>query len=244
MENNNNKTSTDMDAKRVKRIAIIPARCGSKGLLNKNVKPLNGKPMLLYSVEAAINSHSFDTVFVSTDSREYAKIAEKAGADCHFLRSTKNSSDNASSWDTVREVIYRFEEEGKKFDEIMLLQPTSPLRNCEDILASIKLMCEKRALAVDSVTEMDHSPLWSNTLPSDGNMRGFFTEYSNLPRQFLPKYYRENGAIYLVKRELIDKPDSEIFLHRAYAYIMPRERSIDIDVELDFKIAELLMEKE
>ena len=112
----------------VKRIAIIPARSGSKGLKDKNIKLLNGKPLIVYSIDAAIKSNAFDIVFVSTDSEIYAEIAMKAGADAHFLRSEINSSDKASSWDTVREVIQRFEEEGKYFDEIMLLQPTSPLR--------------------------------------------------------------------------------------------------------------------
>lgn len=226
---------------RVKRIAIIPARSGSKGLKDKNIKLLKGKPLIDYSIEAAIRSDAFDTVFVTTDSKVYAEIAEKAGADAHFLRSEINSSDKASSWDTVREVISRFEDEGRFFDEIMLLQPTSPLRTYEDILKAIDVMNEKEALAVESLTEMDHSPLWSNTIPKDGNMDEFFNEYSNKPRQALPTYYRENGAIYLIKRELIDKPDSEIFKNRCFAYIMPRERSIDIDVELDFKLAEVMM---
>ena len=231
-----------MGKENISRIAIIPARSGSKGLKDKNIKLLNGKPLLDYSIEAAVNSQVFDTVFVSTDSIDYSKIAEKAGADAHFLRSADNASDKSSSWDAVREVICKFEEEGKKFDEIMLLQPTSPLRTTEDILNAVNIMIEKDALAVESLTEMDHSPLWSNTLPSDGSMDSFFNEYSNMPRQALPTYYRENGAIYLIKRELIDKPDSEIFSQRCFAYIMPRERSIDIDVELDFKIAEVMME--
>lgn len=226
----------------VKRIAIIPARSGSKGLKDKNIKLLNGKPLMWYSIDAARRSDSFDVIFVSTDSDVYAKIAKEAGADCHFLRSEANSSDKASSWDTVREVLQRFDDEGKNFDEIMLLQPTSPLRTHEDIKSAIELMKDKKALAIESLTEMDHSPLWSNTLPQDRSMENFFNEYSNMPRQALPTYYRENGAIYLLKRELLDKTDAEIFSSRCYAYIMPRERSIDIDVELDFKLAELIME--
>ena len=131
------------DMKNVRRIAIIPARSGSKGLKDKNIKLLKGKPLMVYTIEAAIRSAAFGTIFVSTDSYEYAKIAENAGADSHFLRSQLNSSDKASSWDTVREVIQRFEEEGKIFDEIMLLQPTSPLRTDEDILNAITVMNDK-----------------------------------------------------------------------------------------------------
>ncbi len=226
-----------------RRIAIIPARSGSKGMRDKNIKLLNGKPLLAYTIEAAIKSEAFEIVFVSTDSPKYEEIANEFGADVHFLRSEYNSSDEASSWDVVREVIQRFEEEGKIFDEIMLLQPTSPLRTFEDIRKAIRVMSEKQAKAVESLTEMDHSPLWANTLPEDGNMDEFFNKYSSMPRQALPKYYRENGAIYLIKRELLDRADEEILSSNCYAYVMPRERSIDIDEELDFRIAEVMMKE-
>lgn len=223
------------------RIAIIPARSGSKGLKDKNIRPLNGKPLMAYSIDAAKKSKAFSTVFVSTDSELYAQIAKDNGADAHFLRSQEQAADNSSSWDAVREVINRFETENVFFDEIMLLQPTSPLRTAEDILHAIDIFTTKQAMVVESLTEMDHSPLWSNTLPEDGSMDSFFNEFSNLPRQVLPKYYRENGAIYLIKRELLNKKDSEMFAENCYAYVMPRERSIDIDVELDFRIAEVMM---
>lgn len=243
MENNGayNTGKSDKDEQNTKRIAIIPARSGSKGLKDKNIKLLNGKPLMAYTIEAAINSRAFDVIFVSTDSEEYARTASRYGADAHFLRSAKNSSDKAGSWDAVREVIKQFEEEGFLFDEIMLLQPTSPLRSSEDIVNAIDTMVKYDALAVESLTEMDHSPLWSNTLPEDFCMDNFFTEYSNMPRQMLPVYYRENGAVYLLKRVLIDQKDSEIFSNRCYAYIMPKERSIDIDSEFDFKMAEVFM---
>ena len=231
------------DAASVKRIAIIPARSGSKGLPDKNIKLLSGKPLMAYSIDAAISSGAFSRVFVSTDSEKYAKIAIENGADAHFLRSSVNASDHAGSWDVVREVLLRFEEEGEVFDEVMLLQPTSPLRTSEDILSAISLMQEKDALVVESLTEMDHSPLWSNTLPDDLSMDHFFNEYSEMPRQSLPTYYRENGAIYLLKRDLLKKEDADMFKERCYAYVMPRERSIDIDVELDFAFAELILSR-
>lgn len=229
---------------KTKRIAIIPARSGSKGLKDKNIMTLNGKPLMVYSIDAAIRSDEFDKIFVSTDSELYARIAIKYGADAHFLRSEANSSDKASSWDAVREVLKKFEEEGLSFDEIMLLQPTSPLRTPQDIKNAIQTMVIRNALAVESLTEMDHSPLWANTLPEDGSMAGFFNKFSNKPRQDLPVYYRENGAIYLVKKEILSKSDAAIFSEGCYAYVMPRERSIDIDCELDFKLAELMMSQQ
>lgn len=226
------------------RIAIIPARSGSKGLKDKNIRELNGKPLMAYSIECAIQSGRYDRVFVSTDSPRYAEIAVSYGADCLFLRSAELSTDDAGSWDVVREVIRKFEERRVFYDEISLLQATSPLRDAKDIINCIDFFYEKNAEAVDSVTETEHSPLQSNTLPGDRCMDGFFDgKYGHLPRQALPKYYRENGAIYHLKRNVLEKGDREMFMQGCYAYVMPKERSIDIDSEMDFMLAELYMRK-
>ena len=122
-------------------IAIIPARSGSKGLRDKNIRNLNGKPMLAYTVEAALKTGFFDRVFVSTDSPEYANIAKNFGAYVPFLRSAENSSDTAGSIGVVREVLCRLEE---KFDIFVLLQPTSPMRTAEDIKGAMSLFFEKK----------------------------------------------------------------------------------------------------
>lgn len=221
-------------------IAVITARSGSKGLKDKNIMELCGKPLLAYSVECALQSGQFDKVFVSTDSSQYAEIAERYGADVSFLRSRENSSDTSGSWDVVREVIHRFEEKRKFFDNIMLLQPTSPLRNASDVRNSFLLMQEKSANAIVSVCEMEHSPLWSNTLGDDLCMDHFAREkYFDMRRQDLPVYYRLNGAIFLVTREELERP--VMLRDRCYAYIMPAERSIDIDTAFDFKMAECYM---
>ncbi len=232
----------EMDAvKRMKRIAIIPARSGSKGLKDKNIKELNGKPLIAYSIECAVKSAMFDKVFVSTDSQKYADLAIQYGADASFLRSEKNSGDGADSWDVVREVIDRLCEWGEMYEEIMLLQATSPLRKVEDIVGAINLLHEKNGKAVVSLTECDHSPIWCNTLPEDRSMDRFEREeYKDLPRQMLPTYYRYNGAIYLVTEEELQNKE-HMLEHGCYAYIMPRNRSIDIDTELDFMIAEMIM---
>lgn len=225
----------------MKRIAIIPARSGSKGLKDKNIKELNGKPLIAYSIEAALKSKMFDKVFVSTDSQRYADIAIQCGADASFLRSAENSSDTAGSWDVIREVIDRLKEQGEEYGEVMLLQATSPLRTAEDIVKVIELLHEKKGEAVVSLTECDHSPIWSNILPEDLSMDRFDREeYKDLPRQMLPIFYRYNGAIYLVTaKELQNK---EHMLEKGcYAYIMPQVRSIDIDTALDFMIAETIM---
>ena len=225
----------------MKRIAIIPARSGSKGLKDKNIKELNGKPLIAYSIEAALESKMFDKVFVSTDSQKYADIAIQYGADASFLRSEVNSSDTAGSWDVIREVISRLKELGEEYDEVMLLQATSPLRTAEDIVKSIELLHEKKGKAVVSLTECDHSPIWCNTLPEDMSMDEFDREeYKDLPRQMLPTFYRYNGAIYLVTAEELQ--NKEHMLEKGcFAYVMPQNRSIDIDTALDFMIAETIM---
>ena len=112
----------------MKAIAIIPARSGSKGLKDKNIKLLNGKPLIYYTIKAALDSNCFDEVYVSTDSEKYRDIAIECGASVPFLRNTENAGDKSSSWDVVRECLAKYKEIGKDFDCFMLLQPTSPLK--------------------------------------------------------------------------------------------------------------------
>lgn len=225
----------------MKSIAIIPARSGSKGLKDKNIKDLCGKPLIAYSIEAALRSKMFDTVMVSTDSEKYAEISRQYGAEVPFLRSKTTSGDNAGSWDVVREVLDNYKALGKEFDSVMLLQPTSPLRTVEDIVNAFQLKEEKRANAVVSVCEVDHSPLWSNTLPESLSMNGFIKSI-DAPRQQLPTYYRINGAIYLADTDLVYSK-KRIYDNNCFAYIMPRECSIDIDTQLDVDLVHLLMIK-
>jgi len=127
----------------MKNIAIIPARSGSKGLKDKNIKPLLDIPLLAYSIRAAKDSALFDEIMVSTDSDDYAQIAKDYGASVPFLRSAKTSSDTAGSWDVVTEVLSQYQTSGRYFDTICLLQPTSPLRIASDIIGGV-LCCIKR----------------------------------------------------------------------------------------------------
>ena len=221
-------------------LAFIPARSGSKGLRDKNIKPLCGKPLMAYTIEAAIESGLFSEVFVSTDSEQYADIARQYGADVPFLRSEDLASDTASTDDAIIEALEKFKERGNEFDVICILQPTSPLRTAEDIKNAYQILVEKATVGVVSVCEPDHSPLWCNTIKSDGSIAEFLSRDLGQQRQQLEKYYRLNGAIYMAYVEEYLKDD---FLYRegSYAYIMPRERSVDIDSELDFKYAEFLM---
>ena len=227
----------------MKNIAVIPARSGSKGLPDKNIRLLNGKPLMAYTIEAAIESGCFDIVHVSTDSEQYAEIAKQYGADVPFLRSAALSTDTASTWDAVREVLERYALLGKKFDTMMLMQPTTPLRTGEDVRAAYDLMREKQARSVIAVCEVDHSPLWCDTIPDSGSMKGFgHKELAWVNRQDLRPYYRVNGAVYLLSVDGIDiPPDDEIYEDNCYALFMDRKKSIDIDSEDDLAMAEFLL---
>jgi len=225
----------------MRNLAIIPARSGSKGLKDKNIKLLNGKPLLAYTIEAAKKSGLFDEIMVSTDSREYGDIAKKWGANVPFLRSDELSNDTASSWDVVKEVIERYRVLGTEFDTVALLQPTSPLRTSNDIVEGYKVLEEKAANFVVGVCEMDHSPLWSNTLPDDLLMENFIRpEVVRMPRQSIPTYYRINGALYIIKvNYLMKSPD--IYGERSFASVMKKENSVDIDDQMDFLLADTIM---
>lgn len=227
----------------MKNIAIITARSGSKGLKDKNIRILNGKPLIAYTIEAAIKSGMFDEIMVSTDSKEYASVAIKYGAKVPFLRTKKNSDDNASSWDVVKEVVKKYKDMGKEFNTVCMLQPTSPLRIAEDIVNGYKLFNEKKADTVIAVCETQHSPLWSNTLDESNCMKGFISDdILNCPRQKLQQYYRINGALYIRKISTLYK-EGNMYDCNCYAYVMPRERSVDIDTMLDFRIAQAMMER-
>lgn len=228
----------------MKNLAIIPARSGSKGLPNKNIVNLNGKPMMYYTIQAALQSGCFEEVMVSTDSAKYAEIAIKCGATVPFMRSEKMSGDQAGSWDTVREVLKNYESLGKNFNYVALLQPTSPLRDAEDIRAVFSRFEENYVNNAVSVTEVDHPVQWCFTMPEDGRLDGMASSpYNYMRRQELEAHYRENGAIYVVDAKKIVDPKYNFYADHCVGVVMCREKSVDIDTKLDLLIAEKLMEK-
>ncbi len=224
----------------MRNLAIITARSGSKGLPGKNIKLLNGKPLMAYSIEAALKSGEFNTVMVSTDSGEYGKIAEKYGAEVPFLRSERTSSDSASSWDAVEEVLKYYEGMGQSFDTFCLLQPTSPLRDDNDIVEAYKIYRNKNAIAVLSFTELDHPLEWCGQIDNSLSIDGFLKRENDLQRQRMTKSYRPNGAIYIVSVQEFRK-DRFLYRSGAYAYIMPQEKSVDIDTDFDLRLVEFIM---
>jgi CMP-N,N'-diacetyllegionaminic acid synthase len=222
-------------------IAIIPARSGSKGVKDKNICLLVDKPLMAHTILAAKEADLFNEIFVSTDSLRYADIAKQYGASVPFLRDPLLATDTASSWEVVKNALMQYKNIGCDFDIAIVLQPTSPLRIADDIRNAFDMYQEKKANAIVSVCEVDHSPLWSNTLPKDNSLVNFIREdIRNKPRQLLEKYYRINGALYIVNIDyLIEYND--IYHDNCFAYIMPKKRSIDIDDEIDFMLGEIVL---
>lgn len=227
----------------MKIIAIIPARSGSKGLPDKNIQSVCGRPLMDYTIKAAIDSECFETVMVSTDSEKYAKIAKKCGADVPFMRSATTAGDKAGSWDVVREILNNYKKKGIIYDYVALLQPTSPLRSAVDIRMAVKMLDADSVNNVVSVTETEHPVQWCFTLPADLEMLEYAkSPYNNMRRQDLIKHYQENGAIYLVNANKIINDDYNLYEDKCFAYIMPRERSIDIDTKLDLIVLKAIIE--
>uniref|UniRef100_UPI0021D815FF acylneuraminate cytidylyltransferase family protein n=1 Tax=Enterobacter huaxiensis TaxID=2494702 RepID=UPI0021D815FF len=181
----------------MKKIAIIPARGGSKRLPGKNIKNLCGRPLIEWTIEAAIKSKLFDRIIVSTDSDEIREISLRAGAEVPYLRSPELASDTATTNDVVTDIVKWLEGTGVVISTIMILQPTSPLRTETDIVNAFDLMVEKKAKAIVSVCEVEHPIQYCNVLEDDLSMDNFIPTASIKRTQDLPTYYRLNGSIYL-----------------------------------------------
>ena len=222
------------------KIAIIPARGGSKRLPGKNIKLLGDKPLIAWTIEAAIKSNIFDHVFVSTDSKEIASVSKDYGAKVPFLRPAELASDTATTNDVVTHLISWFEKEyGQEVSNIAILQPTSPFRNAEHIIEAFEEMKTKHAKAIVSVCELEHPIQFCNKLGLDGSMDGFI-EPSDMKRtQDLDPIYRLNGAIYIFDRKYVGRI-SELYSVGTFAYVMSSKVSIDIDTQDDFNLAKFL----
>lgn len=222
-------------------LGIIAARSGSKGLPRKNILPLLKKPLIGWTIEQALKNTYLDRVIVSTDDEEIAEISKNYGAEVPFIRPKELASDNAKLIDVIMHAIDWLEIRNNFYDLIILLQPTSPLRTSKDIDAAVELLFFQKAQAIISVCEAEYPPCWANTLSLDGCMKDFLShEIMNKNRQELSIFYRLNGAIYLAFCRYLKKHKS--FLgNETYAYIMPKERSVDVDNKIDFKFAEFLL---
>lgn len=225
-------------------LAIIPARGSSKGLPGKNIKMLYGKPLIAWTIEAAKQSKQIDRIIVSTDDEKIARISKQYGAEIPFLRPEELATDAAKAIDNyIFTIVELNRRENKEYENFVVLQPTSPLRNSEDIDKAIELFKEKNADSVISYSEALHPPLWAKEIDNNQKIKNYFQEdVSNKNRQEIPIAYMPNGAIYVFKYSLL-KEKYTYYSDKTYAYIMPNIRSIDIDNMIDFEFAEFIMRK-
>lgn len=220
--------------------AIIPARGGSKGLPGKNIKLLNGKPLIAYTIEAAKQSKSITRIIVSTDDQNIADVALKYGAEIPFLRPIHLATDDALAIDVLKYTIERLDEEQNSIEEFIVLQPTSPLRTALNIDEAICMFKEKKADSVISYCKEHHPIRWHKYITEEGKFENIFEETLQNRQLEKPTYF-PNGAIYIYKTKIINA--GKYYTENSFAYIMERENSIDIDDIQDFEYAEFLLKK-
>ena len=227
-------------------LCTICARGGSKGVKNKNIKEINGKPLIAYTIEQAKTSGLFKHIVISTDSDVIANIAKEYGAEVFFKRSDEMASDTAGKLDVIRDAFVRSEKYyNTKFDYLIDLDATAPLRIVDDIIDSFKQLKENNNDNLITAMPSRRSPYFNLVeVNNDGKVYLSKTlDDSIVRRQDAPKSYDMNASIYIWKRDIILDKTKGLFLENTGLYLMPEERSIDIDTELDYKFVEFLMKE-
>jgi CMP-N-acetylneuraminic acid synthetase len=218
-------------------LGLIPARGGSKGIKDKNIVDLCGKPLIAYTIEAARNSKYIDEVIVSTDSEKISNVARQYGARVPFLRPQNLALDTSRTIDAVIHAIgYMKKEFGETYDVLVLLQPTQPLRSTSDIDGALEIFFDKGQIDLVSVSEVEDNPILVRTLERNGMLHPILDMRSTCRRQDMPVYYKVNGCIYINKVSDIDENTS--FNDNKIGYVMSSEHSVDIDELKDLKITE------
>jgi CMP-N-acetylneuraminic acid synthetase len=219
-------------------LAIIPARGGSERLPDKNILPFAGKPLIVWSINAAKGSKYIDRIIVSTDDKKIADIAKKNDCNVPSLRPEELATNDASTNDIVIHILNLIQ---NNFDIVLILQPTSPLRESEDIDDGLEMMDRKNLPVIVSVCESGKPLNWHYTIEEDGRLKSliiedkFSTSQSEITKTYLP-----NGALFISETEFF-RINKTFFTKSTSAYIMPPERSIDIDNQMDFLIGETLV---
>ena len=217
-------------------LALIPARGGSKGIKDKNIIPLAGKPLIAYSIEAAKKSKYIDSIVVTTDSERIAEVAKRYGARVPFLRPVELAADTSKTIDAVLHAIKTLRSMGENYDTLVLLQPTQPLRTTDDIDKAIELYYESGENGLVSISTVDDSPLLIRSIGADGKLVNLLSQNSTCRRQDMPNYYKVNGCIYINKIDELNENTS--FNDNRIPFIMDKEHSIDIDEMSDLWMAE------
>ena len=223
----------------MKVLAVIPARGGSKGIPRKNIKILGGKPLIAWTIEAALKAPGINRLIVSTEDEEIAAVAEQFGAEVPFKRPIAIAQDDTPGLDPVLHAI----ENSPGSDWVLLLQPTSPLRSVDDIEGIIKLCQEKGASSAVSVAEVGKHPFWMYQRSSDMRLQPLIPNRGEITRrQDLPSVYALNGALYLARTDWLIGNQGFIG-PETLGYVMPVERSVDLDTPLDWLWVEYLIER-
>lgn len=223
-------------------LGLIPAKGGSTRLPRKNIKPLSGKPMLTWSVEAALDSGVIDELVVSTEDAEVARVAESSGAQVPFMRDPSLAVDPVGVEGVALNAIEQLEALGRYYDIIVILLPTSPLRCANHIRQAMSQFLNENARSLMSVCEFDHSPYSAYQRTASGLLEPVFPDKNRLKSQELPPAYRCNGAIHILNIPFFKE-------HKSYTcaplsmYEMNRKCSVDVDTLDDFDYAEYLLSK-
>ena len=221
-------------------LGVIPARGGSKGVLGKNIRLLSGKPLIAYAIESARGARRLGRCIVSTDDEEIARVARQYGADVPFLRPPELATDRAASIGVMQHAVRAVEESegGRPYDAVLMLQPTAPFRTAADIDGALDLLERSGADSVISVVDVQgHHPARMKFLDGDRLVDPPFGEaVENQPRQELRSMYLRNGAIYATRRDVL--LGGSFKGRDCRAWIMPAERSVNIDTVDDFAYAE------
>jgi CMP-N,N'-diacetyllegionaminic acid synthase len=225
----------------MKVLAVVPARSGSKGLPGKNIKQLIDKPLLAWSIEQGLASKYVDEVVVSTDSQEIADVAVRYGAKVPFLRPAELAKDETSTADVLVHLIKTLEEQGSKYDYLLLLEPTSPLRETKDIdLAFDKLFSNKDASSIVGISAVESQhPMFCVSLTEEGFLRSE-NEFKVLRRQDITPLYFYEGSLYISEIEVY-KSKKNFYHNNTLGYVVPKWKSYEIDDNVDFLIVETIL---
>ena len=240
MLNDRNAAYTMLNGKRV--IAVIPARGGSKSVPGKNIRALDGKPLLAWSIEVARKVTEIDRIIVSTDDDQIASVGRSHGAEV-YARPPHLATDEALVIDALKDLLQTLREEDETPEWVILLEPTCPLRTPEDVGDCLKLVAQSGYDSVATFKDAELNPhrAWRIV---DGVPEVFIAgSVPWLPRQKLPKAYQLNGAVYLFRASLLAREANSLLVGKVGAKFMPRDRSQDIDDSVDFTIVEELLKK-
>lgn len=223
----------------MKILGLIPARGGSKGVPHKNIKSFNGKPLVYYTIKQALKSKYLDRLVVSTDDHDIARISKKYGAEVPFMRPKKLSGDKVADFPVIEHALLWFDAHGWKADYIVLLRVTNPFRKADDIDRAVKKLIHSNYDSVRAISKVEYPPYWMKRIEKGRLVPFVKTGYEDTRRQELPAVYQGNGTVEAIRRDTILKKKTR-FGEKVGFIKMDDIARVDIDTELDFKIAEPL----